>query len=183
MSENVTLNIVNPKTNETVRKATVLIDDTAVLKSLFPNKNISEEDLIKLQETARKSGDLGVLESSDLNPEQKLSLAEVNGYNEYYDIKLSNDGKYYEVKVKDAGFFTRDLKAINVKRDFGLKENVLLNNNLNYMIDNAEPGSSADGRNTDYDQVKFPAGTVIKLPVEETSFDAGASGFWRRLFW
>ncbi len=182
MPENVTLNIVNPDTKQTYKKATVLVDDKAVLKSLFPTNNITEDDLVKIQEIARQSGDLGVLESSDLNPSQKLALATVNEYNEYYDIKLSKDGKYYEIKVKEAGVFTKDVTGYGIKRDFGLRENVLLDNNLDYMVDNAEPGSTPDGRNTDYDKVKFPAGTVIKLPVGEVNFEAGPSGFWRRLF-
>ncbi len=182
MPTEVSLTVVNPELKNNYKKATVLVEDETLIKALFPNGKVTENELASIQEVARKSGDMGVLEASDLNPTQKLALAKVNGYDEYYDIKLSKDGKYYEVTIKETGMFTPDPKACNIKRDFGLKENVLLNNNMNYMIDNAEPGSSADGRNTDYDQVKFPAGTVIKLPVDETSFEAGTSGFWRRIF-
>ena len=58
----------------------------------------------KLQDAAARNGDAGILEKCDLTPREVVKLANLSGYGEYYDIKLSKDGNYFEVTVKKTGF-------------------------------------------------------------------------------
>ena len=57
---------------------------------------------------------------------EKLKLANMYGFSEYYDISLSEDRKMFKVKIKDAGFFVSNPNLGTIKSDFGIKDNVLV---------------------------------------------------------
>ncbi len=180
MPDAITLNIIDPKTQKTVRQGTLNVQDEKIIK-FFDVKNVTEEGFIKLQEKARNARDIGVLDYYDLTPEEKLAQAKENKYDKYYDIKLSNDGKFFEIKVKPQGAFSPAFNGYDIKADFGLAENVLMNNNKDYVVKHAPAGSTPDGRNTDFDKATFTPDYTIKIPVNEASFNNGPSGWWSRL--
>ena len=181
MPNTVTVNIVDAKTNQPVKKATLTVQDKDVIK-VFDLSNITEQEFIKLQEKARNARDIGVLDYYDFTPEEKLEQAKQNNYEKYYDIKLSDDGKYFEIKVKPQGAFSPEFNGYDIKADFGLAENVLMNNNKDYIVEHAPAGSTPDGKNTDFDKTTFSPDYTIKIPVGEASFNNGPSGWFSRLW-
>lgn len=187
MVDSVTLQVVGNTSN---RKFTFQTENVKLIKSIVTVKNntISESDMKKLQETAKKGGDLGILESCDLNAQEKVNLAKLNNFSEYYDIKPSQDGKYLVVTIKKCGMFTQDPTLGTIKSDFGVRDNVFVtkegipHGNELIIEKRSKAGSSADGRNTDYDQAKLRPGDVLNIPVSEINISDTPRGFWGRLF-
>ena len=170
------------QSNGTTRPATILVEEKNLINCIFPNindKTITEAQLKKLQETGRKSGDLGIIESADLSPQEKIQQAKINGYNEFYDIKLSNDKKYYVITIKPTSMFYPDPRTEDIKKDFGLRENVFLYNNLELVKKRED--RTWDSRNHNYDYDKLRGGDTFYIPIEEAHFTNGPAGFWRRL--
>ena len=102
MVDSITLNIVGQNNN--TKPGTILTESATFINSIITvgeNNTITEKDFKVLQNVAAKSGDAGILENSDLNGQQKMALANIYKFNEYYDISLSNDGKYFQVKIKE----------------------------------------------------------------------------------
>ena len=173
---NVTLTIT--KQNGQTQKATINVKDEKFINCVITMKDgtITEADFERLQEISRSAGDAGILEADDLNSTQKLELAELNGYTDFYDIKLSDDGKFYEITVKKKPWYYPDPMIYHIKKDFGLRENVFLNNNRHLV------GDHPDNREIgNYDLNKINGGTTFKIPVTEASFDRSPNGFWGRL--
>ncbi len=169
----------NVKTKTGSKPATINVSNKNVIKYIFPNlknNNISETQLNQLQGIAKRGGDLGVIEDCDLNSRQKMEQAKINGYDEFYDIKLSKDGKFYEITVKPTSMLYPDPKIFHIKKDFGLKENVFLENNRNLVGSNPDDPESGN-----FDFNKLPGGTTFKIPVEEAHFTNGPSGFFGRI--
>lgn len=107
---------------------------------------------------------------------EKLEQAKINGYDEFYNIKVSNDGKYFEITVKKTGFLYPDPDAAVIKKDFGLKSGVLIDNNPDVFPENPT------GDTRSFDEEKIKGGTFLKLPISEVNFNNGPSGFFGRLF-
>ena len=175
MTDKVTLNVIS--TDQSTRKETIQVSDKNLIKCVFPSFNgedITSVGYNKLVAIA-KAGDEKVLEESDLSPAQKMKQFYLNGYDDAYEIKLSKDGKFYEITVKPTGMLYPDPEILHIKKDFGLKENVFLDNNRNLVGDHPDDSES---RNYDYNKIK--GGTTFKIPVNEAHFSAGPSGFWSR---
>ena len=155
-----------------------MVENEKLLNSIIGGnkKTITQNEMKHIQETAKRNGDAGILESCDLNPKEKMNLAKLNGYGEHYDIKLSKDGKFYEITVKKTGCLYPDPKIYHIKKDFGLRDNVFLENNKNLV------GEHPDDENSqNYDLNKIKGGTTFKIPVQEAHFDNGCNGFFGRL--
>ena len=177
--------------NSNGRTFTLKADDEKLAKSVVSvkeNNTITNADVALLQQTASKNGDFGILEHCDLSANHKLKLAELNNFGEYYDIKLSEDGKMFKVTVKDAGAFVENPTLGTLKADFGIDDGVFVKKgeipygNGDIIQKRSKPGSSADGRNTDYDQTKFEPGDSINIPVALIKITDSPRGFWGRFF-
>lgn len=177
MTDTVTLNVIS--TDQSTRKETIQVSNKDLIKCIFPSfngKDITSVGYDKLV-TIAKAGDQKVLEESDLSPAQKMKQFYLNGYDDAYEIKLSEDGKFYEITVKPTGILYPDPQLYHIKKDFGLKENVFLDNNRNLVDEHPKDSESGS-----YNFNKIKGGTPFKIPVNEAHFSAGASGFWGRLF-
>ena len=176
MTDTVTLNVIS--TDQSTRKETIQVSNKDLIKCIFPafnGKDITSVGYNKLV-TIAKAGDQKVLEESDLSPAQKMKQFYLNGYDDAYEIKLSKDGKFYEITVKPTGILYPDPRLYHIKKDFGLKENVFLDNNRKLVgkhPENSESGS--------YDLNKIKGGTTFKIPVNEAHFLTGPSGFFGRI--
>lgn len=182
MTDTVTLNVANG--NKTTRQATIIVQDgnKQLINSVInvgKNNTIKLSDFQKLQEVARKNGDAGILEQCDLGAKQKLKLAMMNGFSEYYDISLSDDGKLFKVKIKDAGTFVKNPSLATIKKDFGIRDNVLVQKGkIPYGNEGVIPESTyGDG----YDNVEIETGKTINIPVAEINIEGSPRGFWGRL--
>jgi hypothetical protein len=159
---------------------TLKVENKKLINCVFPNWKdgtaITNDQYLNLKHSAKVGGDGSILETCDLNSKQKIQQAKLNGYNDFYDIELSPDGKYYLITVKKTPSLYPDPQVGHLKKDFGLRENVFIENNRELLPENTttETGS--------FDSEIIKGGTTFKLPVEETSFTNGASGFWGRLF-
>ena len=177
MTDTVTLNVIS--TDQSTRKETIQVSNKDLIKCVFPSfngKDITSVGYNKLV-TIAKAGDQKVLEESDLSPAQKMKQFYLNGYDNAYEIKLSKDGKSYEITVKPTGMLHPDPQIYHIKKDFGLKENVFLDNNRNLVGEHPDDSESGN-----YNFNKIKGGTTFKIPVNEAHFSAGVSGFWGRLF-
>lgn len=189
MSDLVTLNVAakNSKTNRTF---SVQVENKNFINSIVTVKNgtITESDVKKIQQAAGRSGDYGVLENCDLNADEKLNLALANKYSKYYDISLSNDKKYFVVTVKETPWYMSNPDLGVIKSDFGIRPNVFVQKgeikygNEELINKRAEPGSTPDGRNTDYDAAKLLPGDTINIPVNEIQITGSPAGVLGRLF-
>ncbi len=184
MTDTITLNVTQGKGHET-RKATIQVENKNLIKCIFPNmvdeNTLDNSQFKKLQEIARRGGDMGKLESVDLSPEEKVEQAKINGYNEYYDIKLSDDKKRYVITIKETGMFFPDPRIEDIKKDFSLAENVFLDNNEELVLKREDRSWDTES-NHNYDSDKLKGGDTFTIPVEQASFTNGPAGFWRRFF-
>lgn len=184
MPTTVTLNV--QQTNKQINKpATVQVENKSLINCIFPNINnntITEAQLEKLQEIARKNGDACILEQCDLGAEEKLQLAVMNNFSKYYDITLSDDNKYFKVKIKDAGMFCKNPNLGVIKDDFGLKDGVLVQQgNIPHGNEDVIPKSSYGAG---YDNVELQVGDVINIPVSEINIEGTPKGgFGRFISW
>ena len=181
----------NVKVNNTsnTKPFTLNVEDKKFINSIITvgeDNTITPEQMKKLQEAAGRNGDLGILEACDLNPEEKINLANSNGYSEYYDIKLSKDGELYEVTVKKTSNLVKDPTLGTIKKDFGVRDNVFIQKGeIPYgnedLIRNAGKNMTPDARNVDYDSTQLREGNTIRIPVEEVNIQDSPRGFWGRL--
>lgn len=186
MVDSIVLN-VNAGNNST-RKFTLNVENKKLVNCIVPvdkNKTITAQSESKLMAAASRAGDKGILESCDLTPSEKIQMMYQSDYGAYYDIKLSRDGKYYEVTIKKTNCITPDPSARTIKSDFGVGKGVLLEHNNDLFKDRFSGNPFMDdSRNNDYDNTKFRPGDVIRIPVEDVNVNPGdtARGFWRRAF-
>lgn len=184
MVQNLTFNIANSNG----RTFSMLAQDESLVRVVVNVKDniITQNDIKTLQNLAAKNGDAGVLEQCDLSGHQKLNLAKLNGFEDYYDMKLSEDGKMFQVTVKRTGMFTKNPTLATIKSDFGIEDNVLVQKgkipygNEDLINERAKAGSSADGRSTDYNAAVLKPGDTINLPVACLTIDSSPRGFFRR---
>ena len=189
MPDAVTLNITTD--NNGTKPFTINVEDKKFINSVITvgdNYTITEEQAKKLQEIARRNGDFGILELCDLNSNEKINLAYINGYGEYYEIKLSKHGKYYQVTIKETGFFTKDPTLNTIKVDFGVRFGVFIDKNEilhgnEDLINSRDKKMTAEDRNINYDTTKFKAGDTINIPVEEVTIQNSPRGMWGRFLW
>ena len=196
MPETVTLKVITNNKPEdiaqvkNVKSFTLNVENSKYINSVVnvgENNTITPEQMKQLQNIAARSGDLGVLELCDLTPAEKINLAKINGYSEYYNIKISKDGKYYQVEIKETGTWTKDPNLGTIKKDFGVRDGVFVQGHeIPYgnedLIYNREKGRTADERNIDYDKTKLKPGDVINIPVSEVTIQDSPRGKWGR-FW
>ncbi len=118
---------------------------------------------------AQRKGDLGILEYEDLTPRELIEYAKISGKYKDYDIKLSKDGKYYEITiVKEQGLFKSPVRAYNVKSDFGLRNGVLIDNNPELQQSMGRDGSGK--QYTNLDNGILQKGTTLRIPINEVIF-------------
>lgn len=177
MADTITLNVTNP--NNTTRKFSIMAENETLINSIVTVKNntISYSDMEKLQNIAKRNGDAGVLEQCDFGAEEKLALAKLNKFGEYYDITLSNDKKYFKVKIKDAGMFCANPNLATIKSDFGIKDNVLVQKG---GIPHGNEGVITGSHGGNFDGVTMNPGEVINIPVEEININGTPSGGFSR---
>ena len=182
MADTVTLNVANG--SSAPRKFSIMTEDKSLINSIVTVKNntISTSDMEKLQSIARKNGDAGVLEQCDLGAEEKLQLAKLNKFSEYYDITISNDKKYFKVKIKDAGMFCKNPNLATIKSDFGLRDGVLVNKgSIPHGNEGVIPSSSYGAG---FDSIELNVGDTINIPVAEINIDGSPrGGFGRFMSW
>lgn len=103
MSTTVTLNI---QSGNNTSKGSINVADKKLLNCIFPNmqnNTITEAEFKHAQDVARRAGDKGIIEKEDLQTAtEKLELAKLNKYGDMYDLSLSDDKKYFIIKVKDS---------------------------------------------------------------------------------
>lgn len=176
MTTTVTLQVA--KSNNSTQDFTVQVKDKKFLNTIIDTSKeaITEQEMNYIQDVAKRGGDAGILEDCDLNPQEKLKLAVINKYDDAYDIKLSSDGKYFEITIKPTSCLYPDPRIEDVKKDFGLRENVFIDNNNNLVGEHPDEGIGGN-----YDNNKLKGGTTFRVPVNEAHFTNGPAGFWRRL--
>lgn len=185
MTNTITFNVTTDK-NQT-QKFTFQTTDSKLINSIITvkdNNTITKADMQKLQAVAQQAGDAGILEIEDLNGDEKLKLANSNKYSDQYEITLSADKKYFQVKVKDSW---KNPLLSDIKADFGLKDGVLVtkdgipHGNENLIDKRFKTSDVYAGNNADYDRVKLQAGDTINIPVSQITSLNGPWGFWGRL--
>lgn len=190
MSTTVTLNI---QSGNNTSKGSINVADKKLLNCIFPNmqnNTITEAEFKHAQDVARRAGDKGIIEKEDLQTAtDKLELAKLNKYGDMYDLSLSDDKKYFIIKVKDSTVYPR---LGGIKDDFGIRDGYFVPErdrySPTYNKDNAELLSKrheigSDGIvHADYDEIRLEPGDVLKIPVEEIQIQDGVSGNWGR-FW
>ena len=185
MPDSVTLLVTD---NKTQKPFTILTKNKDFINSIITvgeNNTISKADKTLLQEIAGRNGDLGIIEDCDLTMQEKIDLANYRGFDKFYDIKLSNDKKYLQVTIKKTAFFNTDPTLYNIKRDFGVRDNVFVGKGYiphgnEEVISNAPKGTGG-GSNIDYDTAKLRPGQTINIPVDEVNFNEQARSWWARL--
>ena len=174
MPSSITFSVVN-SSNKEIRKYTCLTEDKSYINSIITvgkNNSIKQADVNKLKEVANRSGDAGVIEQSDLNGQEKKNLALANNFGDYYDITVSKDGKYLQVKIKDT---TIDPNLADIKNDFGVRDNVFVQKgNIPHGNEGVIPSSSYGAG---YDSITIKAGETLNIPVSEINIDGKPRNF------
>ena len=91
MPEQLTFNVTNSTTQQSTKTYTCLTENKAFINSIITvgsENTVTETDIKKLQEVAARSGDMGIIEQSDLNGEEKIKLANANGFSDYYELNV-----------------------------------------------------------------------------------------------
>lgn len=189
MVDSITLNVVCGKNSE-IKQCSLLTENKNYINSIIElgeNNSITEAQMEQLRHVAARSGDSKVLEQSDLNGQNKINLAKLNGFDEYYDISLSKDGKLMQVKIKDAGMLVKNPILGTIKKDFGVRDHVFIQGDeVPYgnedIIYNNEIDYVSDYNNKDYDRVILKVGQTINIPVNEVNINGTPKGFLGRFF-
>ena len=184
MGNSITFNVVNSD-NKVTNTYTCMLENKSFINSIITvgdNNSIRESDVKKLTDIAQRSGDLGIIEHSDLTGEEKKNLALANNFGEYYDITVSKDGKYLQVKIKDAGFFCKNPNLATIKSDFGIRDGVFVQkDNIPHGNEDVIPESTYGAG---YDSVELLVGETINIPVSEININGTPrGGFGRFLSW
>ena len=133
---------------------------------------ITEEQKRQLLEAAGRCGESDVLENCDLNYQQQINLANLNGFDKFYDLKLSKDGKNLIMTVKRTNMFTPNPTLGRIKTDFGLKDGVLVKkgeiSDDNYDVIQKRHLESGE---KDYDCAIMKPGDQLTIPMSEINFD------------
>lgn len=181
MPNSVTFNVVDNNNNKTTRTYTCLTENKSFINSIITvgkDNTIKETDINKLIAVAKRSGDAGIIEQSDLNGQEKLNLALANKFSDYYDIKLSNDGKYFQVTIKDVGMFCMDPNLDTIKNDFGVKDDVFVKKGeILHGNDGVIPDSTGGAG---FDSIIIKTGQTINIPVSEINIDGSPRGGFGR---
>ena len=156
------------------KTGTISVEDKKILSAVLPNfkdNTVTRAQFDMLTNMARSAGDRGILEGCDIgNAQQK---AKYYGYDEAYDIKVSKDGKYLEITVKDQGFFTSDPYVATLIKDFNVSLKTFFRNNLDII----EKSDFNPNDNKSPDNIKVKSGKNIKLPIKECKYNTdGPSG-------
>lgn len=176
MTDKLTLNIVGA--NNTVKKVTVNVPDKQKYISIMPDIETRKISQAQYDMFVRGANTINkLLHGPSQSPEEKMQQFYKNGFDELYDIKLSNDGKFYEITVKPTKALYPDPRIRHIKQDFGLKSGVFLEYNRNLVGDNPD---DPEVDNFDYNKIK--GGTTFRIPVAETHFNSSPNGFWGRNF-
>ena len=184
MSEQITLNVVGG--SQKTQKYTVTTENKMFINSIITvseNNTISYSDMRKLQEMIKGGDDAGILEEKDFNPQQKLELAKYNKYNQLYNIKLSDDEKYYEITIKGRSALLcqyPDPTVGVICKDFGFSIEDFKSNNkalTGEITDNARDCNN--GHNYSADVV--PEGKTFKIPVDKCHFTNGPTDVGMRI--
>ena len=174
MPNTITFSVVN-SSNKEIRKYTCLTEEKSYVNSIITigkNNTIKEANMNKLIEVAKRSGDAGVIEQSDLNGEQKKNLALANDFGDYYDISVSKDGKYLQVKIKKTMI---DPNLADIKSDFGVRNDVFVQkDNIPHGNGGVIPSSSYGAG---YDSITIKAGETLNIPVSEINIDGKPRNF------
>ena len=177
--ENVTLKIVDNSGKDTGKTYTCNVENKSFINSIITigeNNSIKKSDIDKLQEVAKRSNDYGIIEQSDLNGHEKKNLALANNFDEYYDIKVSDDGKYLQVTIKEA---LKDPNLADIKADFGVKDGVFVKKgDIPHGNEDVIPSSSYGAG---FDSIVIPAGKTINIPVSEINIDGSPRGAFLRI--
>lgn len=176
MTSTITLNLA--KTNNTNAKTfSIRTENKSLLNAIvgdIKNETITEAQMHRLQEVAGRNGDAGILESCDLGGAEKINLAKMNGFSQYYDISLSDDKKYFKVKIKDAGALCKNPNLATIKADFGLRDGVLVQKGkIPHGNDGVIPSSTGGGG---FDGVELKVGKEINIPVSEINITGSPRG-------
>lgn len=181
MPEQLTFNVINSTTQQSTKTYTCLTENKAFINSIITvgsENTVTETDIKKLQEVAARSGDMGIIEQSDLNGEEKIKLANANGFSDYYELNLSKDGKYIEVTIKDAGALCMDPNLGIIKSDFGIRDGVFVQKgNIPHGNNEIIPQSCGGGS---FDGVVISAGKTINIPVSEINISGSPAGILKR---
>lgn len=176
--------------NKKVREAHLLVDknSTKIIQSILGHEieeggNLTAQELSILQQTAKKGGNMTVLEDADLSPEQKLNQAKFNGYGEYYKLSLSPDKKFIVIEVKKTGGCTPDPKLCDIKADFGIPDNIIVQKKqIPYGNRETLELRKEDG-NGDFDKIKLRPGDKLNIPINCIKIqDDGPRGAMGRIF-
>ena len=147
------------------------------------NNEISEADKAKLIELAKRNGDKNTIEDCDMTLDDKINYANFCGYNNFYDIKISKDQKYLEVKIKETGALCPNPTLGEIKQDFlGGKDNILVQkgeipHGNSGVIDDKKYRENYDS----YDEYPIEEGKTIRIPIEELQFNEKPRNWWARL--
>ncbi|MBE7710551.1 MAG: hypothetical protein E7Z92_00265 [Cyanobacteria bacterium SIG31] len=158
----------------------------AVLRTMTDTETqkitITIDDFKRLDEAKSSANgkNLTTIEYSELNASEKLEYAKLNRYENYYNITLSDDKKNYIITVKDK-WYVSDPKAEMFKYDFGLKDNILKENNPELISQIKSDDISVNNGKIDWDTIVIRPGMTIKLPVNEVSFKNGPAHYLVRL--
>ena len=176
--------------NGATRPYTVMTENPNFINSIITvneNNTISAADQKKLNQFASRNGDYGVVEECDMTIQDKINYAKSRGFDKFYDMKLSSDGKYLQVTIKDTSWLTRDPDLGNIKKDFGVKDDVFVNGadfphgNENLLSNKYVP-NNINTNYTDYDAIKLEAGETINIPVAEVHINNNPRNCFARWF-
>ena len=112
--------------------------------------------------------------------EDKVNIANQNGYSKFYNIGISKDGKYLEVTIKETAALSSDPDLGDIKDDFlGGKSDILVNKS-DIPHGNAKliESKHCDGN---YDDIVLRPGETIRIPVEHLQFKDSPRGWWEQL--
>lgn len=136
------------------------------------NNEITEEQKNTLLTAAAKCGKSDILENCDLSFQQKINLANLNGFDKFYDLKLSKDGKFLVMTVKETNMFIPRPTIGRIKTDFGIKNGVLVQKgSIPYGNEDVISCRHAQSGEEDYDIAKLLPGDKLNIPIEEVHFD------------
>lgn len=145
----------------------------------FINGTITEAEAQKLQQAAASAHgkDATVIEACEIDNKLCQEAAQ-NGYYEYYDL-IEQEG-FLKARVRETGLLFPDPDGKDIKKDFGLKNNVLFTNNEKLFLE--RKGIFLDENGPWANFTEFNAGDVLKMPKAEVKLQEKPRGFLSRFF-
>ena len=184
MTNKITLQVVGENGQKT--PFTIQTEKENYINSIIEvgkNNEISENDKVKLLEIAGRSGDLNTIETSDLSLDDKINYANYCGYDKFYSFKVSKNGKYLEVTVKETSALTANPNLGNIKDDFlGGKSNILVTKEeIPHENSNLIERKAPYGARENYDEITLMPGETINIPIEHLQFNESPRSWLARL--